>query len=362
MARLRLSQDGPATPISNVFIEQYMAKANPIFSLVYIFTYKRLTHDGQPVDTGELASVFDVLESDVIKAWKHWESEGLVRIEASEPDAMTIVFVEPADKKPPAVKDGLLADEPKVIKPSKPPAAKAEPLTEARIDYPVEELEYIQKQCEEIRGLFEHAEKALGRTLKYSDLNTLYGLHDWLRLPVPVIKRLVEYCADNGHRHMNYIETVAINWRERGVNSPEDADAYIQLYNVGYRSILKAFGQSRNPAAKEIEYMDKWLSLMDMPLEVVLEACDKTIMALGKPNFKYADTIIADWHKHGVRTLDGVRNNEADCTAEKVAKPKQAKRKTKFDNFEGRKTDYTQLEKMETELINDMVNNGGNGR
>ena len=69
MARLQLIKNGGSayTQISNNFIENYMPRANPIFVSVYILAYKRLTC-GMNLDTKDLASVFNILESDVINA------------------------------------------------------------------------------------------------------------------------------------------------------------------------------------------------------------------------------------------------------------------------------------------------------
>jgi len=357
MARLQLLNSGGSavTPISNVFIEHYMPYANPIFSLIYIYTYKRLANDGRPVETGELADAFNILESDVVNAWKYWESKGLVKMEARR-DALGIAFHEPQEKNysGKTIKSNDAAG-------AANPASEPKSFLDSRVDYPVEELEYIQNQNEEIRGLFAFAEESLGRTLKYNDLNLLYGLHDWLRLPVPVVEKLIGYCAQNGHTHMNYIETVAVNWRENGVDSIKKAEDFIQLFNTGYRRILKAFGQSRNPAPKEIEYMEKWLRNWNMPLDIALEACDKTIMALGKPNFKYADSILENWYKSGVKTLDGVKGMENDFEKNKAVKTgkRTARKKPAFDNFTVRQIDFDQIEVKEKAYIDEMVNGAG---
>ena len=343
MARLQLIKNGgsAATLISNSFIENYMPKANPTFAMIYILAYKRLSN-GAHVETKDLAETFRLLESDVINAWNYWEREGLVTITATDPDSMGITFIEPPQKEPEKEK-----------KETRKPNGFSE-----KTDYSVQELEYYQSQSDEIKNLFSHAEQAFGRTLKYTDLNLLYGLHDWLKLPVPVILKLITHCCESGKKSMNYIETVAVNWRDEGIETEAAADEFINAFNKDYRSILRAFGQqSRNPAPKETEFMKRWLGELNMPLEIILEACDKTMMALGKPNFKYADAIVAKWSENGVKNLGDINKLEEDFTQIKTAKTRRAapKKKERFANFEGRPIDFNELEKMERDHINDMV-------
>ena len=118
MARLQLIKNGgsAATLISNNFIENYMPKANPMFATVYIFTYKRLS-GGAPVETKELADIFGILESDVINAWKYWESAGLVSINKDNPDSFGITFIDPPEKE----NDAAESDVKEIKKPRKKP-------------------------------------------------------------------------------------------------------------------------------------------------------------------------------------------------------------------------------------------------
>ena len=352
MARLLLTKSDrcATTQVSNVFIEDYLPKAPPIFSAVYLLTYKRLVSGEPPADTKQLADLFGILESDVVNAWKYWDAAGLVRIGAngSNGDSMTLFFLDPPEKKTNvrARADNLDAEK----KPDLP--------VESKTDYSLRELEYYQTQNEEIRDLFGFAEKEFGRTLKYADLNILYSLHDWLRFPIPVIKKLITYCGENGHRNINYIETVAIDWRDKGIESADMADEYIRVYKNEYKSILKAFGQQqRNPAAKEIEYMDKWLNLFAMPIDVILEACDKTIMATGKPVFKYADTILSGWHAAGVMTVEDAKRADTGPVRNKTgtkSKP-TANKNNRFVNFESRQIDFDTIDRLENEFMYDLV-------
>lgn len=45
----------------------------------------------------------------------------------------------------------------------------------------------------------------------------------------------------------------------------------------------------------ELKYIEKWLDTYDFTLELVLEACRRTMERLHKPNFEYADRILQRW-------------------------------------------------------------------
>ena len=165
---------------------------------------------------------------------------------------------------------------------------------------------------------------------------------------------------------MRYVEKVALDWAERGINSLEAAAEYVQTFDGDFRAIMKALGHpSAFPSPTQRKYMQKWLNEMEMPLELILEACDKTAVQLGKPKLTYIDKIIADWHKKGIRTLEkvaaldadwhkaeksaGETNFEMKLMKEKTDKP--VKKRNRFANFKPRERDYAQIEKLEREYL-----------
>ena len=69
-----------------------MAKPNTaVFSLIYIYGY-RCAAEGVEVSTEDLAKVFGILESDVLKAWNYWDSQGVIQLERSN-NELSVVFL-----------------------------------------------------------------------------------------------------------------------------------------------------------------------------------------------------------------------------------------------------------------------------
>jgi DnaD/phage-associated family protein len=313
-----------------------MPVANPMYTLIYIYL---LRNSSINIDTAMIAKTFSILESDVINALKYWES---VKLFALKEDSFEISISLNSAK--PAKKE---TDKPVIsheIQYAQPPK------------YTPSELEMYKGSYPEINTLFDKGEKILGKLLSANDLSILYSFYDWLRLPFDVILYLLSYCANGGHRRMKYIEAVAIDWAENGINTVSLAEDYVNLFNRDYRQILSALGiTGRNPAPKEVEFMDKWLKEYNMPMDVILEAADISIIATGKPQFTYTDSIIERWFINGVRNLDDVKKAEQSFKEEKIKsgetlKPK-SKPKSKFMDYEKDNRSYDEFEKLESEFL-----------
>lgn len=105
---------------------------------------------------------------------------------------------------------------------------------------------------------------------------------------------LVEYCAQNGHFSLRYLEKVALNWHSRGIRTPDEARDFAESFNSDMFSVMKAFGLGdRRPAAKEQQLMERWFREYGFSRELVLMACDRTISAIHTPSFQYADRILS---------------------------------------------------------------------
>ena len=90
-------------------------------------------------------------------------------------------------------------------------------------------------------------------------------------------------------------------WAEQNITTVTEAKEETNLYNKNYFTILRAFGiKNRNPLDKEIQYMNLWLNQYGFTLEIISEACNRTVLATGKTSFSYADSILESWFKKGV--------------------------------------------------------------
>ena len=183
------------------------------------------------------------------------------------------------------------------------------------------------------------------------DGTTLF-FYDELHMSVDLIDYLIEYCVGRDHRSIRYIETVAMAWKEEGITTVEMAKDSTSRYSKEYFSVLKAMGiTNRNPSDAEISLINTWTRDYGFAMELIQEACSRTVLQTGQPSFPYADKILQRWKDKNIRTLGDVRLQDAqhqkrklEKAVSKADKPKSAA-PNRFNNFHQRDYDFAEYEK-----------------
>ncbi len=78
--------------------------------------------------------------------------------------------------------------------------------------------------------------------------------------------------------------------------------------------------------------MDKWLKDYGFSLEVISEACSRTMAAIHQPSFPYTDKILASWKKQGVKSLNDIQSadrNGATGSLRRNPRPTAPKRSSR---------------------------------
>ena len=170
-----------------------------------------------------------------------------------------------------------------------------------------------------------------------------------------LIEYLIEYCVENGHKSMHYIQKVALSWNEQKIITVSEAKSSTVLYNKNCYSILNAYGiKGRAPAPSEIAYIRRWNDEYGFSLDLILEACNRTMNTIHQPNFEYTDTILKNWREKNVRHSKDIDALDANYMKEKERRKKSAvktaatsksSKNNKFNNFSGRSYDMDSLER-----------------
>lgn len=170
------------------------------------------------------------------------------------------------------------------------------------------------------RSLYEELQRLLGRTLNTEELKILLGFVRYLGLSPEVIHMLVCYCRERARQKgssrnpsLRTIEKEAYAWAERGIDSVEEAAAYIQTQNVRssrlgrLMQILQIRGRTLTNA--EERYAASWLD-MGFEESAIAEAYERTCLNTGGMNWAYMNKILQRWHAAGLHTAEAVKNND----------------------------------------------------
>ena len=375
MITLQNSSDMGVTVLSNNFIDNYMPEANGEFVKIYIYLLRLLSNASVPFSLEQMADHFSCTERDIIRALRYWEKEKLLTLhgrnseditdislcippvktlpcEKPEADTQVLSFPDTVPAVPPATDvpsassspDAaiLSASDQKNIPSSRLVAASMTPDR-------VKEL----KKNEDVAQLLYLAEQYLGKTLTPGEMKKILFFYDELKLSADLIEYLIDYSVSRGHKNMRYIETVAIAWAEEGITTVAMAKEANSRYSKEYFTIFKAMGiNGRSPVETEIALMNTWLKDYGFSMDIIQEACSRTVLSTGQPSFQYADKILSDWKNKNVHTLADVRLLDAAHQKRKLEKaaekrspvPKSASQ-NRFNNFHQRKYDFDEYEK-----------------
>lgn len=393
------------TTVSDIFIDQYMPKANGEFVKVYLYLL-RATGSGAGIATiSEIADHFSNTEADIIRALNYWASEGILQVQTGADGqimginlcSLSVSGMQAAQSNiQSAVADNAAQNNlqnsvvnnaaqnilqnsvvnnaaqnistvntrmhDSVVEKLK--SQTTDKVASSQKEYTLDEIKEFRKNPD-ISELFFIIETYLKHTLSSTDTNMVLYWLDELHFSTDLVEYLVEYCITKGHSSLRYMNKVALGWADAGIKTVDQAKDDAAAHSQIYYSVMKALGiTGRNLVDSEVSLINKWVGEYGFDIELVKAACSKTISAIQKPSFEYTDSILANWRKKDVHTLKDVevldanfaKANKASATgssqstnaANGSSKPKSnnSSSKNKFNNFNQRNNDYDKLEKL----------------
>ena len=95
--------------------------------------------------------------------------------------------------------------------------------------------------------------------------------------------------------------------------------------------------------------MDRWLNQYGFSIEIIKEACARTIRQIHEPKFEYIDSILERWQKAGVKGLSDLKTLDLEHSERKnrtVSYTQKTITSNRFNNFPQREYNWTQLEQQ----------------
>lgn len=325
MNHLTIYQDNytDATVISNRFIDEYMKPANDAQLKIYLYLI-RMMSARLSTSVSNIADIFNYTEKDVLRALKYWEKNHLLKLDYD--DAKNLIGIHLLDLNAESESyEGTPYEENIYEKPS----------------YTLDQLKAFKSDEAASRLLF-ITEQYLKKTLSANEMKTILFISDKLNFSEDLIDYLIQYCVDRGKKDLRYIEKVAINWAQAGITTPKQAANYAHKYDKTVYDVMKLLGKSSAPTQTEAAYITRWTKEFTFELDIISAACEKTVLATDKHRFEYADRILSNWHKAGVRHIGDVKALENNYKQNKAPRITSS---NKFNQFMHNQYDFDALEK-----------------
>ncbi|MBE5825935.1 MAG: DnaD domain protein [Butyrivibrio sp.] len=369
-----------STNVSNIFIDEYMSEANDAQIKIYLFLLRMMSAN-LSTSVSALADKFNHTEKDVLRALKYWENKGLISLEYDGAQHLTGIHMEDITsanagkygrRRGDTVITPVTTPAPQVVQPhvagmstsvTAIPTRNVAGLA-SRPNYTAAQLRAF-KQAEGAK-LLAIAEQYFGRPLSSSEMSIVYYIRDELKFSDELLDYLMQYCVDNHKTDFRYMEKVAINWSQNGIVTLEQARTETYKHDSDIITIMKALGMENNPTDKETSFINRWRNELGFSMEIILEACDRTVLAVQKNRLKYCDGILQNWHKNKVVTREDIAGLDATHSAD-LAKKNRTRasvssidsklrsgessirlgdNRNRFNQFEHNTVDMDELEKL----------------
>lgn len=337
MSRIMLTGDGNlgSTAVSNVFIDHYMKEANDAQIKVYLYLLRNSGTEAS-FEIGDIADTFNHTEKDVVRSLKYWEKEGLLRLRydlTGEICGITLLGIRKDEaESTPAAPVLSIVPAPEEKK------APAHPAVPEKPSYGADDLRAFKAEAR-TEELIAVTESYLAKTISPSDLRSLLYIHKELSFDFEMLDLLLQYCVSKNKKSFNYIEAVAVSWYEQGIKTPAQAKDGISRYERTTFDIMAALGKTGTPTIKETEFISRWVGTYGFDKDVILAACERTVMKTDTDRFPYTEGILAKWNEQGLHTLAEVETAEENYRKAKqnaapkktAAHPANAYQKTTYD-------------------------------
>lgn len=237
-------------------------------------------------DNAEIAAAAGLSEYEVEEALLYWAGAGILL-----PDGRS---AEKAEIKAPAVKQNAKPDRADVARRG--------------------------AEDEKIRYLLTETQMKLGRNLKSNESSTLVWLYDDLGLDVSLILMIVQYAAAHGKPRIGFIESTAIDWVNRGIDTIAEADRELNKMAMSEQAwgiVCSSFGlEKRKPSKNELKLSLMWTDEWKMSREMLTAAYNACVDSISKFDMKYVSKILENWHEKGYKTPDDIEEKKKNDNTE----------------------------------------------
>ncbi|MCR5754243.1 MAG: DnaD domain protein [Acetatifactor sp.] len=352
MAHVTIYKDDyqDSTVVPNRFIDEYMEDANDAQLKVYLYLI-RMLNANRATSVSDIADKFNHTEKDVNRALKYWEKKKILDLDYDEDRNLVGIHLRDLSAPVPSSRRGniALSAAPAMslnLAPAVEVAEEPQVIEEPAFAKPVYSADQLRafKNAESTAQLLFIAESYIGKPLTPSEMKSILFFTDVLHFSDDLIDYLLQYCVDRGKKDFKYIEKVAVNWAEEGIATPKQAQKFSTKYDRNVYAIMSELGKNGSPTSKELEFINRWVKEYGFSTDIILEACERTVLATDRHRFEYAEGILSRWRQENVHHKADIHKiDESYQKRRSTSKPAAAA--NKFNQFAQNDYDFDELEK-----------------
>ena len=176
----------------------------------------------------------------------------------------------------------------------------------------------------DFRAVYGEVQRLLGRSLNTEEMKIVLGFVRYLGMPADVICVLVCYCRERARQRgslrnpsLRTIEKEAYAWAEQGIDTVEEAAAFIQTQNARHSQIGQLMGvlqiRGRALTPGEEKYAKAWLEA-GFEMDAIAMAYERTCLNTGGMNWAYMNKILTRWQAEGLTTVQKIKDGDKKPT------------------------------------------------
>ena len=210
--------DTNVTLVSNDFLNNHLADANPEYIRVYLyFLWKK----NEKLTYEDIADALNLTENDVERATKYWIKQKVIqrgKIAKSNPkdDAVEKIEKETAQKKDIENKSDKNRDK---------------------------EIKEISLYAEKMLPGFSSVQKKL---FEY--------IYDECDMSVDMIMFLIDHCIEKGITTNSYMKKIAVSWYEQGIKTTKQAKKFVEEYSIKKTAVKKSVKKVNFENTRKVDY------------------------------------------------------------------------------------------------------------
>ena len=353
--RITNAEEQGTTAVSNAFIDEFMADANDAQIKIYLYLLRAL-QSGRATTVPEIADLFNHTERDVKRALQYWEKKGLVRLEYDSQKRLSQICLE--DLSASADSSSAIATQttalttvsaqpPAVVKPAVIASYPGTPFIQDKAPSAASSIE----QDQELPMICFAAEKYFKKTLSPNETSAILYVRQQLGFSTDLIDYLLQYTAENAKGSWSaYFQKTAVSWHEEGICTLAAAKSRAGRYDNTVYTIMKLLGLSNAPTVFEADYFNKWIKEYGFSMELIKEACRRTVSNTQTKRVEYTDGILANWKKNGVTNQADIAQLDAahdkELTSKRSSKTTSPAPKSQFGSHKQQSYDFDTIKRL----------------